>query len=171
MKYVLHPRMPEVHLRTGGLIVTAEPQWIITVLGSCISVTMFCPRMSLAGICHAMLPRPRTPNPDSENVERYRFVSYAIPGMLDMFHRAGIQNNEIEVKMFGGASVLQAGCDVQHDRWVGNANIIAAREVLKETRLKLIAESVGGLRGRKIIFNTQTGAVLHKHLGKAHERI
>ena len=33
--------LPQAHLKPGELFVTQEPQWISTVLGSCVAVTMF----------------------------------------------------------------------------------------------------------------------------------
>jgi len=171
MKQALNSGLPEVHLRIGELIVTSEPQWVITLLGSCVSVTMFCHRTKLAGICHALLPGPCNSGVLVDSADRFRFISHVIPAMLDCFQQKGIRKEEIEVKMFGGANVLQSGCNGSENQWIGNANIIAAREVLRETGLIIKAESVGGTFGRKILFNTQTGEVLHKYLRQTDERI
>ncbi len=166
-----HPDLPQTHLNAGGLVITSDPQWVLTVLGSCVSVTFFCPHPRLAAICHAMLPEPRDASPASRLAEPYRFLSLALPAMLDAFHRRNLGANDIEVKVFGGANVLQGGPGRAQDLWVGNANILAARRHLTAAGLTIRAENVGGIRGRKIIFNTHSGDVLHKHLTHAHDRI
>jgi len=50
------PPMAQRHLQPGELLVTQEPQWVITLLGSCVAVTMFNARFRLAAICHGLLP-------------------------------------------------------------------------------------------------------------------
>jgi chemotaxis receptor (MCP) glutamine deamidase CheD len=127
---------------------------------------MFSPRLRLAAMCHAMLPGPHGHEPVAQNDPNpFRFLSHAVPAMLDRFHQAGIHAGEIEVKMFGGGNVIHFDEGATEDRWIGTANIHAARELLQAARLTLQAENVGGSVGCKILFNTQDGEVLHKHLG------
>ena len=66
--------------------------------------------------------------------------------------------------MFGGANVIHMGGDPHGDHWIGSANVIMARQLLKSARFHIKAHNVGGTRGRKIVFNTQNGDVLHKRL-------
>jgi chemotaxis protein CheD len=164
--------LPEIQLNSGGLVVTDEPKWVVTVLGSCVAVTMFHPGSGLAAICHALLPQPRrdTPAPIAR-AERYRYVTQVVPAMFRRFAERRVPPADIEVKLFGGANILQVGGEGQHQQGVGSANVVAARHSLAGFQLKIIAENVGGLRGRKILFNTHTGEVLHKHLSHLHERL
>jgi len=163
---ILHSDLPQVNLKSGDLIITSEPKWVITVLGSCVAVTMFCIRPRLAAICHAMLPQPRpnTLNAQPHPAERFRYVSHALPQMVEKFIAKRIAASEIEVKLFGGANILHANCDPHQDHWVGNANVAAARQYLDDCQFSVAAENVGGTQGCKIIFNTRTGEVLHKTL-------
>ena len=168
MKRVRESKLPQIDLHSGGLIITREPQWVMTVLGSCVAVTMFSPRVRLAAICHAMLPHPR---PDFEAgpnnpAEHFRFVSHALPVMTDRFFQMGIAPSEIEVKLFGGANILHAEPGETQKHWVGNANVATARDFLAQARFLVAAENVGGTRGCKIFFNTESGVVLHKHLSQ-----
>jgi chemotaxis receptor (MCP) glutamine deamidase CheD len=59
---------------------------------------------------------------------------------------------------------LNAKAGEPQKHWVGNANVAAARNFLEQAQFSVVAENVGGTRGCKIIFNTQTGEVLHRHL-------
>ena len=165
------PPIAQRHLTPGELLVTQEPQWVITLLGSCVAVTMFNPRFHLAAICHAMLPRPCVNHmPCSSPAESYRYLSLAIPAMAQRFSQLGLHPNEVEVKVFGGGNVIHMGGDPHNDCSIGDANIAIARQLLKSARYQIKAHNVGGNRGCKIAFNTGTGEVLHKHLSRGAAR-
>jgi chemotaxis protein CheD len=158
------PHVRQVHLNPGELILTAEPLQVITVLGSCVAVTLFAPRTGFAGICHAMLPRPKgRTRLGPEDPERFRYLSEVIPAMAARFRNAGMRPAEIEVKLFGGGNVIRVE-EALEGKGLGHVNVDVARELLDQESLLVRAANVGGTRGRKIIFNTATGEVLHKHL-------
>ncbi|MGA2108628.1 MAG: hypothetical protein ABSH25_13400 [Syntrophorhabdales bacterium] len=46
----------KVFLKPGEIYVGEEPAEISTILGSCVSVTMFSKRVRVGAICHALLP-------------------------------------------------------------------------------------------------------------------
>lgn len=164
------PPLPERHLKPGELIMTQEPQWVVTVLGSCVAVTMFNARFRLSSICHAMLPTPPGADASDPPEKRFRYVSQVIPAMAERFFRHGISPEEVEVKLFGGGNVIDLGGDPSCDRSIGSANITLARQLLQSARFRIKSESVGGIRGCKIIFNTQSGLVLHKRLSRGATR-
>jgi chemotaxis protein CheD len=156
----VQPVLPRVHLNPGELLITGEPQVVVTVLGSCVAVTMFAPRHGLAAICHAMLAAP-PPCAGVGDRGSFRYVSHALPAMFEAYRHAGIGVGEVEVKLFGGANAIRSSgvC-------VGAANLATARRLLDEARAIVRAENTGGPAGRKLIFHTGTGDVLHKHLGR-----
>jgi len=49
---------------------------------------------------------------------------------------------------------------------VGERNHTLAIEMLENENIPIIAKSIGGEKGRKIIFNTYTGEVLLKFLNR-----
>lgn len=161
------PSIPQVHLRPGEVLVTQEPQWVITLLGSCVAVTMFNACFQLAAICHAILSRPRgTVMLCSNPAQRFRYLSDAVPAMARRFSHFGLQPNEVEVKLFGGGDVLDMGGNPQNGHSIGRANIVMAQQLLKEAGFQIEAQNVGGNRGCKIVFNTETGEVLHQRLSR-----
>jgi len=157
--------LPKLHLQPGQLLVTRDPQWIVTLLGSCVAVTMFNARFRLAAICHAMLPQPPSKDlPYAEPAYGFRYLSHAIPAIAERFVQMGLSPEEVEVKMFGGGNVIHVDADSQSDRWIGSANVEIAQRILKASHFRIKAQNVGGNRGCKIMFNTHSGEVLHKHL-------
>jgi chemotaxis protein CheD len=86
--------------------------------------------------------------------------------MAERFARLGLRPEEVEVKMFGGGNVIDLGGDPHDERLIGDANIAKARKLLHAAHFQIVAHNVGGDRGCKIIFNTQSGEVLHKRLSR-----
>ena len=159
------PALPQVHLAPGELLVTHEPQVVVTVLGSCVAVTMFDRESSLAAICHAMLVEPqRGESPLPGDPLSFRYVNIVVPAMVSVYRRAGIDPRAIEVKLFGGGNVIGRARRAPETEGIGDANIAAVRVQLARAGLIVTAESIGGRRGCKILFNTATGEVLRKHL-------
>jgi len=136
-----------------------------TLLGSCVSVTMFNPRLKWAAICHAMLADPDLATVmGTVSCEPYKYVSIVVPTMIERFRTKGISPEEVEVKLFGGANVFGYKKGKRAGTGIGAENILRTRELLARYRLKVLGENVGGHMGRKIIFNTVTGVVWMKRL-------
>lgn len=156
------PTLSSVCLKPGNLFIGTEPSEVMTLLGSCVSVTMFNPRLRLAAICHAMLADPDLAGTEEE--EPYKYVSLVVPVMAQKFLCKGIRPEETEVKLFGGANVFGFRNEKRHGRGIGVANIHRAKEILKQFNLNISRAHVGGYIGRKLIFNTVTGVVWLKCL-------
>lgn len=149
-----------VFLKPGELFTATGPAIVTTVLGSCVAVTMYAERFGYGSICHAMLPR----NPPSNKRDTFRYVDSSLFYMIEELRAAGIRNDEIEVKLMGGADVLErlAGGSAS----VGQQNIRAARDIIQTEGLELAACDVGGEMGRKLVFHAHTGKVFLKRIGR-----
>lgn len=146
------PSLKKVYLKPGELLKTDEPCLVITVLGSCISVTMFHRQTGNAAMCHAMLPYGR------ENTS-FKYVDIVLPHMVDYFKKKNIKASAIEVKLFGGADMFQSAKSDYDSKKVGRVNIKVAKEYLHQFGLSPVAMDVEGKKGRKLIFTTQDGTV------------
>lgn len=154
-----------VHLKPGEVYITDRPELVITVLGSCLSVTMFNNRRGVAGICHCLLPECNSRvTCGSGCSEGYRYVDCSIRLMVKAFDKYGIPPREIEVKCFGGGDMFVRKSMKPDIFTVGKQNIIMAEKIIASEGLKLRAKDVGGVQGRKLLFYTQTGEVLLKRL-------
>lgn len=154
-------------LKPADLYFTAESMVIKTVLGSCVTMTMFSPRTGIAAACHAVLPTCNEKSCPLETcMNKNKFVACVIPEMLRRFKRLGIWPDELEIKMFGGADMLvvKKGSWSGENGRVGRKNILMARELVQNNNLKLKNADVGGTLGRKLFFDTETGEVLLKRL-------
>jgi chemotaxis protein CheD len=159
--------LPQIYLKPGELRMVREPEIVVTVLGSCVAVTFFNARLRVAAICHAMLPQPKHSGPVSE---RFKYLSEAVPYMAAQFRQLGLSPLEVDVKLFGGGNVIGSKDGGHPERWLGHVNVRSARELLAGEGFEIRAANVGGDRGRKILFDTTTGEVRHKHLPARHEK-
>jgi len=140
----------KIFLKPGELCVCDRPTRVSTILGSCVAVTIFNQRLRVGAICHALLPK----NPKGHDALRY--VDSAISSMFQKLEAMGVSKNEMEVKLLGGAHVLERNGTTQS---VGQKNIETALEIMKQENLNLAVSDVGGRMGRKIHFYTHTGRV------------
>ncbi len=152
--------LPEIYLQPGESCLVKEPAILRTLLGSCVGVAFWAPRLGLGALCHPVLPR--FPVKQASTLTRSagrRYVDYAIRDLAQQFDALGARRNEIEVKVFGGGDVLETG---HHSTLptVGSLNIEVAVKVLEEESFYIMASSLGGRRGVNIYFNTKTGEVL-----------
>ena len=159
--------IPTVFLQTGDCFIGVQPTVVTTVLGSCLAVTLYTPKMGIGTICHAFLPDSTDSKPSRRAEPQIcRFVDTALQNMLETMDKIGVPRRDLVIKMFGGSTGL-AVRNVDHTSYdIGWRNIAMARRLLKFVRLDIQAEDVGGGHGRKLMFNTRTGEVWVKRLRK-----
>lgn len=161
-------KLPVLYLKPAELHMADSPSIVKTVLGSCVSVTMFNHRLKVGAICHGMLPHCRGKTGcDSRCAECFKYVECSIMHMLERFKSLGIGHREIEVKLFGGADMFAMG-DGERET-VGAHNTRTALRIIEKERLILSKADTGGSQGRKIFFYTHTGEIFLKRLGSERE--
>ncbi len=157
--------LPAVYLKPGEFSISDSPTIVTTVLGSCVSVTMFCPRLKLGAICHGLLPNCKDDGPcDNSCGNAFKYVNCSIRLMLQKFREYGVSDNEIEIKLFGGADMFSPADEGRRSASVGKMNIQAAIKILDAEKLKVMKSDLGGMQGRKILFYTHNGTVLLKRV-------
>jgi chemotaxis protein CheD len=79
----------------------------------------------------------------------------AIGRLVDGLAELGSQRRNLEAKIFGGGCVI--GALRGRENHLGGKNVDLARSLLREHGIQVVAEDVGGQRGRKLIFHTDSG--------------
>jgi chemotaxis protein CheD len=144
----------KVYLHAGQLYASDKPTEIVTILGSCVSVCLFDAASGIGGLNHFMLPTDSlTPSP--------RYARHAMDMLLQQLTAFGAKKARLQAKLFGGASVLKTG---ETGMDLGGRNIEAARQRLALEKIPIVAEDVGGIRGRKLVFVTSDGMALIKQV-------
>jgi len=163
--------LPQIYLKPGEMHFADSPTLVVTVLGSCLSITMFSRKRGLAAICHGLLPQcGGDKNCNGECAEGFKYVDCAIRKMVRLFDKHKVKRSEIEVKCFGGADMFMREIQRPGVVSVGRQNVLTAERILKSEGLSMNVVDVGGLQGRKILFYTHSGEVYLKRLKKSERK-
>ncbi|MBF0183398.1 MAG: chemotaxis protein CheD [Magnetococcales bacterium] len=141
-------------LLPGALFAKDGDYIITTVLGSCIAVCLWDPRLRRGGMNHYKLPLW-----NGDGLPSPKFGNIAIVKLIEHMLEMGSNQRELKAKVFGGGAVLQSSSGFLN---VGQRNIEVAQEFLAQANIPIVASDIGGEVSRKIIFNTQDGAILLK---------
>lgn len=136
---------------------TAPIKMMTMALGSCLGLVLYEAEAHIGAMAHAM--HPRRANVKS-NANRAKFVDSAIWLMVNRMIKHGANRDRITAKIFGGAKMFDYFTGSRGVLQIGEKNLIAAREELKHFGIPIIAECVGGSRGRTIVFDVTDGSVL-----------
>jgi chemotaxis protein CheD len=153
-----------VYVPPGGFSIARTPTAISTILGSCVSVCLWDPEARIGGLNHFLLPHWAEGGGGS-----WRYGNAAIEGLIDVVVASGAREANLHAKVFGGARVLTAfsgGNGSQDGRagHLGERNVEVAQQILRRRAIPIVAEAVGGERGRKLIFHTDDGSAWVKLL-------
>jgi chemotaxis protein CheD len=148
----------------GEFYVTVHDEWIVTVLGSCVSACVRDPIFGIGGMNHFMLP---IQNGES-SWERHgvgvatRYGNFAMEHLINEILKNGGSRENLEVKIFGGGKILAQMTDI------GDKNIHFVEDYIKTEGLKLLTQDTGGVYPRKIRYSPKTGKVMLKKLRSLH---
>ena len=141
---------PNFYLHSGKIVASAEPSAVTTILGSCVAVCLWDPMAAAGGVAHFVLPHGAGTGPSA-----LRFGDLAVPELIRQLLGLGCKGERLQAKLFGGASVITA---FHHSGGrLGSNNVDVARQLLSTAGIPVLAEDVGGQRGRKLIFHVDDG--------------
>lgn len=146
-------------IHVGEIFIGVKPTQISTILGSCISVCLYDPVEQIGGMNHYLVPLW-----NENGLQSPRYGNISIPRLIEGMENVGSSKRDIIAKIFGGANVLDVS---QEDMMIGRKNILIAKELLKDHGIKIVAQDVGGVRGRRIMMQSDTGKILLKYTGSA----
>ena len=144
------PNRKGVYLHSGQIHVSDEPCSITTILGSCVAVCMWDALKGVGGATHYLLP-----NRVSGHNASVRFGNCAIDQLIATLLELGGQRHNLKAKLFGGACIFAGFRSL--DEQLGTKNVQLAVRMLDEAAIPVITHDVGGPKGRKLIFNTDSG--------------
>jgi len=93
-----------------------------------------------------------------------KYGNIAIEKLVNNMINIGSEKKNLIAKVFGGAAVLNSNECIFN---IGERNIDIQSSILKDEGIEVVAASVGGTLGRKLIFNTNTGSVRMKYIKKS----
>lgn len=142
-----------IRINPGGHYVShQEHETIITVLGSCVAACIRDPRAAVGGMNHFMLPESDSGTWGKASAS-LRFGNFAMERLINDILSQGGRRNNLEVKVFGGASIIGSGGEI------GLRNAEFVESYLRDEGLLIAAASLRGFHARRIHYHPATGRV------------
>jgi len=155
-------RPPSTSVGMGQIVLGRKPSHLTAVLGSCVGVALYHPRLQLALLAHVVLAdsggRPAAPG---------KFADTAIPYMVQLLEKECGRTHGVLAKLAGGACMFGA-IGPMH---IGQANVDAVMRALDAARIHVAQQDVGGTCGRRISLNCETGELLIESVGRPSRRL
>ena len=146
----------DVFLMPGEHFVGDARHRIRTLLGSCVSITLWHPRRRVGAMSHFLLSGEENDEPVAHLSGRY--CEGALELMLTDLRKLGINPEECQAKVFGGGMMFP---DIERNdaRNIGRRNGETAERLLRMHNIPVVSENLFGIGHRHIIFNVKTGDV------------
>jgi chemotaxis protein CheD len=139
-------------LRPGEFYVSRQPAVVETLVGSCVTVCLYNAAYGFGAMNHFLRARPL----EARTADRGTYGTTATQYVVGAVTRRDAEPRHYHASIFGGAAVLSTGPE---EGGVGETNIEVARAVLREAGIRVARAEVGGTRGRRVTFNTETGEI------------
>ena len=137
------------NINPGGWAIELDRP-IATLLGSCVAVCLFDPKLKLGGMNHFLLPsRTSAANADTDVILN---GDYAMEVLANGLFSKGANKNRLVAKAFGGGTIVSS-----IRMAIGERNAEFARDWLEGEGIPLIASDFSGPWSRKVVFVPQTG--------------
>ena len=153
-----------VKVGMADLNICKSPDIITTLgLGSCIGLTLYDPVTKIGGMVHYMLP-DSTQVRNNTNIAK--FADTGIDELLKRVTAAGANRSRLVAKIAGGAKMFET-TGASNIGNIGERNAEAAKQILKQKGIRLIAEDTGLNYGRTVELHCETGEFYIKAVGKS----
>ncbi len=149
--------MKEHTVPMGGLYIAREPMLLKTVLGSCVSLTLWDPGKKIGGMNHVVLPGSFSPtNPEALLEKRdTRYGIFSLEELLYGMQQLGCRRETMEARLYGGSYMDPLG----RRSGIQESNIEFVRNFLEMARITIREELSFQTQALKLYFNTETGEV------------
>lgn len=151
----------DIFLQPGEIYFGDADTRIRTILGSCVSITLWHPRLHVGGMCHFLLPmrarRLRRGQCDG------RYGDEAIELLLRDVRRHRRPLAEYDAKVFGGGNMFAARRSPCAELQVGVRNGEFALACLERLGVRVRARHLEGNGHREVIFEVWSGDVWLRH--------
>jgi chemotaxis protein CheD len=142
----------------GHHLVSDRPDvMMVTTLGSCVAACVYDPAAAVGGMNHFLLPDvPETELGAADAASRYGSV--AMERLINDILSRGGRRSRLEVKVFGGARVIDSSLDV------GRRNAAFVLDYLRREGLTLAGQDLGGTSARRVHYFPHSGRAMRKLL-------
>ncbi|MFS2136605.1 chemotaxis protein CheD [Duganella sp. Dugasp56] len=151
-------KLIDIFLMPGDFFVGDQRYRVRTLLGSCVSITLWHPALRIGAMSHFLLPGTgRRKAHDKPGI----YGADAMALMLEGMAQHGAPPIQCQGKIFGGAAMFPRNAKV---RDIGMQNGDYARSLLQQHGIQAVSESLFGEGHRQLIFTIRSGEVLSRQV-------
>ena len=141
----------EIKVSISDYKISESPDKLITIgLGSCVGIAIYDKSSKIGGLSHIMLPDSSF---FSKDLKPEKFADLAIVKMVDEI-TGGKKTRNLVAKIAGGSSMFNFP-DNKINGNIGDRNVQAVEEKLRELGIPILASHTGGKIGRTMIVNLE----------------
>jgi chemotaxis protein CheD len=152
----------EVFLQPGEFHFGDEKTRIRTLLGSCVAIVLWQPKLRIGGMCHFMLPSRAHGVPPKALDGRYG--DDAMQMFMRELRRTGTAPAEYRTRLIGGGRMFAQAVQATGSTDICALNAEAARTLVLRHGFPLHAHDLGGDGHRSVIFDVWSGDVWLKRV-------
>lgn len=150
----------EIRIGISDYKVSDSPDRLITLgLGSCVGIAIYDSRSKRGGLSHIMLPDSSS---FTKDIKVEKFADLAIPSMIKEITN-GRASRGLVAKIAGGASMFSFSNSTNN---IGQRNVDAVKEILKELKIPIVSSDTGGKIGRTMVVDLDSFDVSIKNGSK-----
>lgn len=154
----------------ADLNVASSSDVLVTyALGSCIGMCFYDNFKKIAGMAHIMLPYS-TEYRYNDTINIMKYADTAAPELIRRMEVMGANRSRLVAKIAGGAQMFAIKENLEALN-IGKRNIVATKEILKDLRIKIVAEDIGLDYGRTVEFSAETGKLKIKTIANGIKEI
>lgn len=131
-------------------------------LGSCVGIALYDRTTRTAGLAHIMLPSSKL---IKHNQNKAKFADTAVEYLLELMMKMNAQREWITAKIAGGAQMFSFKGSTSEILNIGERNVQATIEVLRQHDIPIVAQDTGGNYGRTIELHAANGILVVKTIG------
>jgi chemotaxis protein CheD len=154
----------DVFLQPGEYFVGGAEFRVRTLLGSCVSMTLWHPGRQIGAMSHFLLARNARPSATPDG----RYGDDALVLMCSGLIAHGVDPRQCVAKLFGGADMF-CGVPAAREFHIGRNNGEAARDMLAARGIAVRAEHLFGAGHRQVLFDIKDGDVWVRQVTPAGE--
>ena len=148
----LNATVQSAYIAQGEYAIGDKPEHLISaILGSCVAVCLYDRVQGIGGMNHILLPDSARSDMLTRSVG-----AGAMETLINALLKAGSVRQNLDAKVFGGASVVAGLSDI------GQRNAAFALDYLATEGIPVISQSLGGAQARRIKFWPSSGRASQK---------
>jgi chemotaxis protein CheD len=122
-----------------------------STLGSCVGIGILWRQRGLSALAHCLLPE----SAKAAGVPSAKYVTDAIPSLLDLIGAAPEHYPQLSAVVAGGALMMKQARSAMHGS-IGELNTRMARKLLDEAGIRIVHTDIGGNAGRQLSIHCDT---------------